>query len=162
MSQICPNRDLIVIEELSSNYYKELEMDTLNLGRRKVLRQIAFSAAGILGLSTASEVFAYIPDAILSVRVNLLTYNRQGRKTSEVVLPGATVTISCPRKGIRLSQQTDSKGKVYFNLSRYYPNKNGSDTWKVTVSYRGVNDYLEETMSRGCQRHLFSKLKRIV
>ena len=137
-------------------------MDTLNLGRRKVLKQMAFSAAGILGLSSAKEAFAYIPEAILSVRVHLITHNTKVRKTTEVVLPGATVTIFCPGKGIRLSQQTDSKGKVFFNLSRYYPNKNGSDTWKVTVSYRGLNNYLEQTMSRGDQRHLFSKFKVVV
>jgi hypothetical protein len=52
------NGDLDLRWQLRHKQLKELEMDNLVFSRRKVLGQIAVSAAGILGLSEANMVFA--------------------------------------------------------------------------------------------------------
>ena len=58
MSFNVKNGDLDVRWQLRHKLLKELEMDHLVSSRRKVLGQMAVSAAGILGLSATNKVFA--------------------------------------------------------------------------------------------------------
>jgi hypothetical protein len=58
MSFNVKNGDLDLRWQLRHKLLKELEMDHLVFSRRKVLGQMAVSAAGILGLSATNKVFA--------------------------------------------------------------------------------------------------------
>ena len=105
-------------------------MGHMVFSRRKVLGQMAVSAAGILGLSTTNKVFADNPSnpyihASVSSRANGFAV-------------GAVVTIQCVARRIKLSKLTDTRGKAMFNLHNYFhgqPDK--SSDWKVTVNYKG-------------------------
>lgn len=143
-------------------------MNNSAISRRNVLSQIGFSLAGIVGLSSANNLFAFTPSEHISVRVRVEAYNRAGRRvpTADGVAPLANVAIACPSRRIYLTGKTGTSGelygKVYFDLNRYYSNYKGTDTWNITATYRGVSGYKTTTISRGKRSDLLIKIKLIV
>ena len=128
------NGDLDIRWQLRHKQLKELEMDHLVFSRRKVLGQMAVSAAGILSLSATNKVFAdnerypYIHASV--------GYRFIGPDRGNAV--GAVVTIQCVQRRITLSGLTDIRGKAMFNLHNYFHGqRDKSSIWKVTVNFRG-------------------------
>jgi len=94
MSFNVKNGDLDVRWQLRHKQLKELEMDNLVFSRRKVLGQMAVSAAGILGLSATNKVFAQNAQVEVAPGqgrslVNTNTRNRpvtgDGRATGQII-----------------------------------------------------------------------------
>ena len=116
-------------------------MGHMVFSRRKVLGQMAVSAAGLLGLSATNKVFAHTTHGnkypYIQTRVN---YRAPDGKIYRAV--GAMVTFTCAARNLSFSQATDIEGQVRFNLHNYYghhrPRGNHpSDTWIITVNFRG-------------------------
>ena len=133
------NGDLDVRWQLRHKQLKELEMDHLVFSRRKVLGQMAVSAAGILSLSATNKVFAG-GNSIFPYMMTRVNYRAPDRKLYRAV--GAWVTITCTARNLSFSQATDINGQVRFNLHEYYghhrPRGNyPSDTWIITATFRG-------------------------
>lgn len=139
-------------------------MNNSVISRRNVLGQIGFSLAGIVGLSSANNLFAFTPSEHISVRVRVEAYNRAGRRvpTADGVAPLANVAIACPSRRIYLTGKTGTDGKVYFYLSQYYSNYKGTDTWNISATYRGVSGYETTKISRGKRSDLLIKIKLVV
>ena len=110
-------------------------MGHMVFSRRKVLGQMAVSAAGILSLSATNKVFAddpRYPYFHASVTYRMPTPSR----TWPAV--GAVFTIQCVARSIKLSKLTDNGGKAMLNLHNYFHGqRDRSSIWKVTVNFRG-------------------------
>ena len=110
-------------------------MDHLVFSRRKVLGQMAVSAAGILSLSATNKVFA--DDPRYPYFHASVTY-RMPTPSQNWPAVGAVVTIQCVQRRITLSGLTDIRGKAMFNLHNYFHGqRDKSSIWKVTVNFRG-------------------------
>ena len=141
------NGDLDIRWQLRHKKLKELEMDHLVFSRRKVLGQMAVSAAGILGLSATNKAFADESGGVSVSSGNSeypyiharVTYRNPGRSPFAV---GALVTIKCAARCLSFSKATDIRGGAMFNLHQYYGHHRPSnpwptDTWIMTVTFRG-------------------------
>lgn len=116
-------------------------MGHMVFSRRKVLGQMAVSAAGLLGLSATNKVFAHTTHGnkypYIQTRVN---YRAPDGKIYRAV--GAMVTFTCAARNLSFSQATDIEGHARVNLHNYYGNHRPrgnypSDTWVITATFRG-------------------------
>jgi len=129
------NGDLDIRWQLRHKLLKELEMDNLVFSRRKVLGQMAVSAAGILSLSATNKVFA---DDERYPYIHASVSYRMPTPSQSWPAVGAVVTIQCDQRRITLSGLTDITGKAMFNLHNYFHGqRDKSSIWKVTVNFRG-------------------------
>jgi len=160
------NGDLDVRWQLRHKLLKELEMDNLVFSRRKVLGQMAVSAAGILSLSATNKVFADESGGVSVssgnseypyIHARVAYRNPDPRQPFAV---GAVVTIKCAARCLSFSKATDIRGGAMFNLHQYYGHHRPSnpwptDTWIMTVTFRGQTQ-LREYRVRGVWSYINS------
>ena len=121
-------------------------MDHLVFSRRKVLGQMAVSAAGFLGLSATNKVFAHTSWGnnfpYIYARVNYLAPDSSNRRGKMFRAVGARVTFTCAARRLSFSQAADIEGIAKVNLHNYYGNHRPrgnypDDTWIITATFRG-------------------------
>ena len=122
-------------------------MGHMVFSRRKVIGQMAVSAAGFLGLSATNKVFAHGGEPYASrPYINAsVTYRIRPSPTQFAV--GAVVTITCAARGLSFQKATDIGGKARFNLHNYYGQHRSqpspTDIWIIRVAFRGKTQQLE-------------------